>query len=485
MEALSIRDLAPLADLRELTNNAHLYTVHGLVMALPNNDADTIAAQVKGQANAKAAVEAKLKTMLATTPSSLRGYAQTVNDDWYAFVAADDASRAAAINHDTDGVAKNVTATKADWKLIDDMGVFAAKLVADGAEQRKQVNSLYVTSRTWTLVLLVIGLLLAVWLGLALSRGIRNRIYAVRVAVSALAQGDLTSELTVRGEDELGQMSADLRAGLGNVRQMIASVVESSSGMSVRVSDLATSTSSAASAAEDATRHAGTLARGAHEVSENVESLASNSEQVSSSISDISRHANKAAEVATHAVGIAESTNHIMAQLGDSSTEIGNVIKVITSIAEQTNLLALNATIEAARAGDAGKGFAVVASEVKELAQETAKATEGVSRRIQAIQSDTGGAVTAIAQIRDIVEQISDFQSTIAAAVEEQTSAAREMGRSVSVSAQGSAGIAGTAGAVSTAIQVSARQIEHSRQTAEKLADTTAELQQHVARFTV
>ena len=120
-----------------------------------------------------------------------------------------------------------------------------------------------------------------------------------------------------------------------------------------------------------------------------------------------------------------------MNKLGESSQEIGNVIKVITSIAQQTNLLALNATIEAARAGEAGKGFAVVANEVKELAKQTAKATEDIGRKIEAIQVDTKGAVAAIEEIGTIINQINDISNSIATAVEEQTVTTNEIGRSV------------------------------------------------------
>ena len=139
---------------------------------------------------------------------------------------------------------------------------------------------------------------------------------------------------------------------------------------------------------------------------------------MTASIKEIAKNSNDAARVVSSAVKMAENTNSTVAKLGESSGEIGKVIKVITSIAQQTNLLALNATIEAARAGEAGKGFAVVANEVKELAKETAKATEDISQRIEAIQGDTKGSVDAIAQITEIINQINDISNTIAGAVE-------------------------------------------------------------------
>src|SRR6266478_4203765 len=142
---------------------------------------------------------------------------------------------------------------------------------------------------------------------------------------------------------------------------------------------------------------------------------------MSASIKEIAKNATEAAKVATSAVKVAETTTATISKLGESSNEIGQVIKVITSIAQQTNLLALNATIEAARAGEAGKGFAVVANEVKELAKETAKATEDISRKVAAIQGDSKKSVEAIATVTTIINQINDISSTIATAVEEQS----------------------------------------------------------------
>jgi methyl-accepting chemotaxis protein len=194
--------------------------------------------------------------------------------------------------------------------------------------------------------------------------------------------------------------------------------------------------------AEETSAQANVVSAAAEQVNKNVQTVATGAEEMTASIREIAKNANDAARVATSAVKVAETTNATVAKLGESSAEIGKVIKVITSIAQQTNLLALNATIEAARAGEAGKGFAVVANEVKELAKETAKATEDISQKIEAIQTDTRGAVAAIGQISSIINQINDIQNTIASAVEEQTATTNEISRNVAEAAKGSGEIA-------------------------------------------
>jgi methyl-accepting chemotaxis protein len=201
------------------------------------------------------------------------------------------------------------------------------------------------------------------------------------------------------------------------------------------------------------------------------------------SIREIARNANAAAQVAQQAVRVAEATNSTIAKLGESSREIGQVLKVITSIAEQTNLLALNATIEAARAGEAGKGFAVVANEVKELAKETSKATEDIGRKIEAIQSDTRGAVETINQISQIIDQVNDISNTIASAVEEQTATTNEISRNVLDAAKGSGEIAQNITGVAKAAQGTMQGAGDSQQAAAELARMAAELQQLVNRF--
>ncbi|GET40450.1 methyl-accepting chemotaxis protein [Microseira wollei] len=178
-------------------------------------------------------------------------------------------------------------------------------------------------------------------------------------------------------------------------------------------------------------------------------------------------------------------TNETIAKLGVSSREIGNIVKVITSIAQQTNLLALNATIEAARAGEAGKGFAVVANEVKELAKQTATATEDISKKVEAIQADTKSSVSALAQITTIINQISDLQTTIASAVEEQTATTNEIARNVNQVALGSSEIARNITSVADAATSTTTSASNTQTAAIQLSKTASELQELVSQFKI
>jgi chemotaxis signal transduction protein len=221
------------------------------------------------------------------------------------------------------------------------------------------------------------------------------------------------------------------------------------------------------------------------QVSTNVSSVASASQQMQASIREIAKNANESARVAKNAVSVAHTTNETVKKLGESSQEIGNVIKVITSIAQQTNLLALNATIEAARAGEAGKGFAVVANEVKELAKQTAKATEEISQKIEAIQGDTKGAVKAIEEIGAIINQVNDISNNIASAVEEQTVTTNEIGRSVAEAAKGVGDIAKNIGGVASAAKDTTQGASDTQKAAQELSQMAARLQKVVSHFSI
>jgi methyl-accepting chemotaxis protein len=200
--------------------------------------------------------------------------------------------------------------------------------------------------------------------------------------------------------------------------------------------------------AEESVRASAEIESTAAGVFSDVDAVSAGASELGASIEEISRNAAEALAVAGDAAQISAATSQLMSKLGASSAQIGDVVKVITQIAEQTNLLALNATIEAARAGEMGKGFAVVASEVKDLAQETAKATKDITERIGAIQHDTTGAVEAIRQVTDVIERINSYQATISGAVRLQSDTTHEMTRGIADAASHASEITATVNAL-------------------------------------
>ncbi|MGY1828052.1 MULTISPECIES: methyl-accepting chemotaxis protein [unclassified Blastococcus] len=406
-----------------------------------------------GATQAYLAALGELQTVATTNPAAMPGLLRTMNENEVlieeSLVEATDAAAAAA------------RATAADAKAA------------------------YETARTMTLLIIGAGLAISVVLALVVARGVTGPVQRIREVLGQVAAGDLTVRAGRTGGAELGEMAASLDETLDAIGNVLVLVNDSSTRLAAASTQLNAAAEGMRGNAETAAGQADEVVASAGAVASSVDTVATGSSQMESAIREIAHNATEAARVAGQAVSVAENTTRTVGKLGDSSQEIATVIKLINGIAEQTNLLALNATIEAARAGEAGKGFAVVASEVKELAQETARATEDISKRVEAIQADTAGAVDAISRISSVIGEINDFQATIAAAVEEQTATTNEMNRNVAEAASGTQGIAAAISGLAAGTQETNQRVADAQRAAGELARMSGELQEAVGRFTV
>ena len=302
-------------------------------------------------------------------------------------------------------------------------------------------------------------------------------------ALDKLAGGDLTAQITNQYAGDFDKLRNSVNTLAAQVRSAIQQIGVNAAALVQAAEELNKVSQQMSASADETATQANVVSAASEQVAGNVQTVATGADEMGASIKEIAKNTADATRVATTAVKSAEATNETISKLGQSSAEIGQVIKVITSIAQQTNLLALNATIEAARAGEAGKGFAVVANEVKELAKETAKATEDISRKIEAIQSDTKGAVAAIGQIGSVIVQINDIQNTIASAVEEQSATTNEISRNLAEAAHGSSEITKNISGVAEAARSTTAGANETQKSAQALERMAAELQGLIAQF--
>jgi methyl-accepting chemotaxis protein len=338
-----------------------------------------------------------------------------------------------------------------------------------------------------TISIVVTVLAIALCIGIAyhtatsIIRPLRETVAVLRDI--AEGEGDLTRRVKQGTGDELGEMGRWFNLFMVKLELLISDVVKSTQGVAGSSENLFTVSHQMDVGAEETSAQANVVAAAAEQVTRNLQTVAAATEEMNASIGEISKNASAAAGVAALAVERALVANMTMNRLDVASAEIGEVVKVINSVAQQTKLLALNATIEAARAGDAGKGFAVVANEVKELANETAKATTQISAQIHAIRVGTEGAVEMIAEVGRIISQLHDISTTIASAVEEQTATTKEIARNVSEAAIGESHVTENITSVAKAARSTSGGARTTQAAAGELAGMAAELQRIVGVF--
>ncbi|GAA2887710.1 hypothetical protein Acy02nite_82280 [Actinoplanes cyaneus] len=425
----------------------------------------------------------------ASMTAAERDVFDTLNDELAAYVAIND-KVVAAYRPGTAQALWNADqiALYDSWNSYYRIMVSAQKLAAavDARSVTAVRSSAEDAARAQLIIVVATGLALALGAVSAflVTRSIVRPVGSARDALRRMADRDLTAPPPADvGRDELTEMSAALGQALVAVRTIVSDVAQQAEILTRTSAELDEVSGAFAKSVGDTSQQAEMAVTAAEDVNRNVDTMAAGSQEMGASIEEISRNAAEAASVAAEAVAAAHSANQTVGNLGTSSSAIGDAVKLITSIAAQTNLLALNATIEAARAGDMGKGFAVVAGEVKDLAQESARAADEIDSLVQAIQADTSAAVTAIEMIGEVVSRISDYQTSIAGAVEEQTATTGEMNRGATAAAGGTADIAESIRTVAAASAATSAEVTRSREAAAELSRMSAQLRDAVGQF--
>lgn len=339
------------------------------------------------------------------------------------------------------------------------------------------LNQLFLVEGIASAVAVLVAALLGAWL----ARSIVRPINAVKQAMEAVAQGDLTRQVDMIGGQEVGQLANATNHTIANLRTLVSRIAESSTTLSAAAEELSATATQLVATSTQTGSQANTLSSAAQAVSSNISSVAAGSEELSASVKEVAGNMTATARVANEAAQQTKQSDSLIAKLGATSLKVGEVVNTISAIAEQTNLLALNATIEAARAGESGRGFAVVASEVKNLAQQTATATGDIRQKITSIQADVQGVTQALAAISQTVTSLDSSQQSISAAVEEQSATTSEMTRTLAQASQGSGEIATQVSGLAEASRAVAQGADDTQRAATQLSQLAVDLKKLVA----
>jgi methyl-accepting chemotaxis protein len=487
MYAHTARPLADLTSLRDAQGDSRV-DVREAILTTPGTDQEAV---ITGFGDADGAVDKALDAYVAdhgtltASAAALVAQARAGLVQWrdvrtnqlVPLVRAHQQTQAHALLADDGALGKanstfgDALDTLADAETAQAQGVASAA----GAAQRR--------SKQILLIVALSCVLLAVAVGLFIARVVVRPVHRVQQVLSRLAAGDLTGDPQVTSRDEIGVMAAALVSANASLRQTVGTVVDSAQTLDDAAARLQGNSAQIVRQVTDSATQAGLVADAAGNASSSINTVTAGATEMSSAIGEIAQRAAQAAAVAGEAVQAVATTSATVADLGQTSADIEQVLGVITSIAQQTNLLALNATIEAARAGESGKGFAVVAGEVKELALQTASATEDIARRVAAIQASSTEAITAIGRIGEVINEINDHQGAIAAAVEQQTATTGEMQRNVADAADASTRIASTITDVADAARATQAEAQESQEAISTVTTMARELRHTIGHF--
>lgn len=373
-----------------------------------------------------------------------------------------------------------------DWWAAASQVIDGVKEIEDSAvafvnEQEAVANRNLISSAA----IAGVSVLLALWFGMVIANSIRNSLGSCEVALSSVAEGDLTVELNIESHDELGRMGRSLQASLAQMKTTISSIMGSAGSAADHAVELREASAVVSEGASSTSKVAASASSATSEILSTVTSVASSTEEMSAGIREISESASRAANIAAKTDEVAKGATQRIGRLEAAGEGVVRVIGMIEEVAEQTNLLALNATIEAARAGEHGRGFSVVASEVKDLSGETARATGEVREKVELILHEVRGAIDSITEIGKSMGEVQLAQQSIAGAVEEQTITAREIADAMCRVSQRGDEISSHLGSVTESTHATSSAAAQSLSTAEQLSNLVTELRGEVSVFKV